>query len=58
MSRKGNCLDNSAMKNLFGRLKVEINYGEKFQTVDEFVNCLEYWNNDRISLRLKNMRPI
>ena len=49
MSRKGNCLDNSVMENFFGRLKVEMYYGEKFQTVDEFVHCLKeyinYWNN-------------
>ncbi len=37
MSRKGNCLDNSVMENFFGRLKVEMFYGEKFETVDEFV---------------------
>ena len=41
MSRKGNCLDNSIMENFFGRLKVEMYYGEKFQTVDEFVHCLK-----------------
>lgn len=62
MSRKGNCLDNSVMENFFGRLKVEMFYGEKFQTVDEFVHCLEeyikYWNNDRISLTLKGMSPM
>ena len=62
MSRKGNCLDNSIMENFFGRLKVEMFYGEKFQTVDEFVHCLEeyirYWNNDRISLTLKGMSPV
>lgn len=28
MSRKGNCLDNSVMENFFGRLKVEMFYGE------------------------------
>ena len=62
MSRKGNCLDNSIMENFFGRLKVEMFYGEKFQTVDEFGHCLEeyirYWNNDRISLTLKGMSPV
>ncbi len=41
MSRKGNCLDNSVMENFFGRLKVEMYYGEKFQTVDEFVHRLK-----------------
>lgn len=29
MSRKGNCLDNSPMENFFGRLKVEMFFGEK-----------------------------
>ena len=33
MSRKGNCMDNGAMENFFGRLKVEMFYGEKFETV-------------------------
>jgi transposase InsO family protein len=62
MSRKGNCLDNSIMENFFGRLKVEMFYGEQFQTADEFVRCLKeyicYWNNDRISLKLKGMSPV
>ncbi len=62
MSRKGNCLDNSVMENFFGRLKVEMFYGEKFQTVDEFVHSLKeyihYWNNERISLTLNGMSPV
>lgn len=62
MSRKGNCLDNSVMENFFGRLKVEMFYGEKFQTVEEFVHCLKeyinYWNNERISLTLDGMSPV
>lgn len=62
MSRKGNCLDNSSMENFFGRLKVEMFFGEKFQTTDEFIRCLEeyiaYYNNERISLKLKGMSPI
>ena len=37
-------------------------YGEKFETVDEFVHRLkeyiDYWNNERISLRLKGMSPV
>ncbi len=28
MSRKGNCMNNGTMKNFFGRLKVEMFYGE------------------------------
>lgn len=61
MSRKGNCLDNSVMENFFGRLKVEMFYGETFQTTDEFVcklkEYINYYNNERISLKLK-MSPI
>lgn len=61
MSRKGNCMDNGAMENFFGRLKVEMFYGEHFQTVDEFVNCLKeyihYYNNERIVSKLK-MSPV
>lgn len=62
MSRKGNCLDNSVMENFFGRLKVEMFYGEKFETADEFIRCLEeyihYYNHERISLKLKGMSPV
>ena len=61
MSRKGNCLDNSVMENFFGRLKVEMYYGEKFKSVDKFINKLKeyiyYYNNERINLRLK-MSPV
>lgn len=60
MSRKGNCLDNSVMENFFGRLKVEMFYGEKFRTVDEFIHRLKeyinYYNNDRLSL--KGLSPV
>lgn len=61
MSRKGNCLDNSVMENFFGRLKVEMFYGETFTSTDEFISrCkqyITYYNNDRISLKLK-MSPV
>ena len=61
MSRKGNCLDNSVMENFFGRLKVEMYYGEKFESVDAFIQKLHeyiyYYNNERISLKLK-MSPV
>ena len=62
MSRKGNCLDNSPMENFFGRLKVEMFFGEKFGSVDEFINRLkeyiDYHNNTRKSLVLKGMSPV
>lgn len=62
MSRKGNCMDNGAMENFFGRLKVEMFYGEKFESVNAFIDELKkyihYYNNERISLKLKGMSPI
>ncbi len=61
MSRKGNCMDNGAMENFFGRLKVEMFYGEKFESVDDFIHELNeyiyYYNNQRISSKLK-MSPV
>ena len=62
MSRKGNCMDNGAMENFFGRLKVEMFYGEKFENVNAFIHGLKkyihYYNNERISLKLKGMSPV
>ena len=62
MSRKGNCMDNGAMENFFGRLKVEMFYGEKFESVNAFITELkryiDYYNNDRISMKLKGMSPV
>lgn len=40
MSRKGNCMDNGAMENFFGRLKVEMFYDEKFESVNAFIGEL------------------
>lgn len=61
MSRKGNCMDNGAMENFFGRLKVEMFYGEKFKCVDDFIDKLnsyiDYYNNDRILIKLNGMSP-
>lgn len=62
VSRKGNCMDNGAMENFFGRLKVEMFYGEQFESVDVFIKALHeyifYYNNERISLKLKGMSPV
>ena len=62
MSRKGKCMDNGIMENFFGRLKVEMYYGEKFESPRGFIKKLEeyihYYNNERISLKLKGMSPV
>lgn len=61
MSRKGNCIDNGAMENFFGRLKVEMFYGKKFQSVNVFIDELKHYidyYNERISTKLKGMSPV
>lgn len=55
-------MDNGAMENFFGRLKVEMFYGEKFESAKVFIDKLkkyiDYYNNERISLKLKGMSPV
>ena len=62
MSRKGNCLDNSPMENFFGIMKSELLYSGKYTSMDVFIKDLkeyiEYYNNERIKLRLKGMSPV
>ena len=62
MSRKGNCMDNGAMENFFGRLKVEMFYGEKFESanafIDELKRYIDYYNNESISMKPKGMSPV
>jgi putative transposase len=62
MSRKGNCLDNAAMENFFGILKTELLYLQKFSSMKEFESELkkyiEYYNNDRIKIKLKGLSPV
>ncbi len=62
MSRKGNCLDNSPMKNFFGILKQEIYYGKKFYSYEELKGTIEdyieYYNKDRIKEKLGYLSPI
>ena len=61
MSRKGNCYDNSLAENFFGIVKSEFYYIEKFKSVNDFITRLteyiEYYCNERISLKLKGMTP-
>ena len=55
-------MDNGAMENFFGRLKVEMFYGEKLENVNVFIDELkryiDYYNNERISTKLKGMSPV
>ena len=64
MSRKGNCLDNSPMENFFGKMKNEMFYGYEytFNTLEELKkemeNYISYYNNQRITTKLKGLTPV
>ena len=55
-------MDNGAMENFFGGLKVEMFYGEKIESVNSFIyelkRYIDYYNNERISVKLKGMSPV
>jgi putative transposase len=62
MTRKGICLGNAEMENLFGTLKSELyylnNYESIFKLKKEINEYNKYYNNDRIKLNLKGRSPI
>ena len=62
MSRKGNCWDNAIIENLFGTLKSELFYLNKFNSVEELKNEIKkyiyYYNNERTKSNLNKMSPI
>ncbi len=62
MSRKGNCLDNACAENFFGTLKSEFFYNQKFKSIMQFRKELDdyinYYNNERIKLRLNGKSPV
>lgn len=62
MSRKGNCLDNSIIENFFGRMKTEMFYNQRYESIDELIEAIHeyiyYYNNTRIKSKLKGLSPI
>ena len=64
MSRKGNCYDNSPMENFFGIMKKEMFIGKEynFQSLEdlekEIHEYIQYYNEERISLKLKGLTPV
>ena len=62
MSRKGNCLDNAMMENFFGIMKSELLYPGNYTSSEVFkkdlIEYIEYYNNERIKLRLNGMSPV
>ena len=62
MSRKGNFLDNSCTENFFGILKNELFYRKEYKNISELekdiIEYIDYYNNDRIKIKLKGMSPV
>jgi putative transposase len=62
MSRKGNCLDNAAMESFFATLKSEFFYPNNFNSIESLqkgvADYIDYYNNDRIRLKLKGLSPV
>jgi transposase InsO family protein len=62
MSRKGNCLDNAVMESFFATLKTEFFYLNSFASIEqlkaEVGKYIEYYNHDRIKLKLKGLGPV
>lgn len=62
MSRKGNCIDNAMMESFFGSMKSELLYSNNYNNMEDFtedlVEYINYYNMERIKLRLDGMSPI
>ena len=62
MSRSGNCHDNAAMESFFGTLKSEFFHLNDLRSLEELQTgldeCIQYYNQDRIKLKLKGLSPI
>ena len=62
MSRKGNCWDNAPMESFFAVLKTECFHGECFSSLAQLERTLHeyirYYNEERCSLKLKNLSPV
>ena len=62
MSRSGNCHDNAAMESFFGTLKSEFFHLNDLRSLEELQTRLDeytqYYNQDRIKLKLKDLSPI
>ena len=62
MSRKGDCWDNAPMESFFAVLKTECFHGECFSSLAQLERTLHeyirYYNEERYSLKLKNLSPV
>ena len=61
MSRTGNCIDNAATEQVFGRLKDEFFRGQDWQTFESLKADLDahitHWNTTRRQVTLKGVTP-
>ena len=61
-SRKGNCYDNAVIENFFGLVKTEFFEHRNFKSAEEFqkglIAYLDYYNNDRIKVKLNGLSPV
>ena len=64
MSRKGNSPDNGMMESFFGILKSEVFYGyeKNFKSLNQLeqaiIDYIDYYNNKRITVKLKGLSPV
>src|SRR5690554_7536196 len=62
MSRVGKCIDNGPIENLWGIIKTEMFYINKFNNtieIEKAVNdYIEFYNNMRLQSKLKSQTPI
>jgi putative transposase len=62
MSRRGNCWDNACCETLFGSLKVERLYGQRFKTrraaKDEAIAWLLWYNRTQLHSTLAHISPV
>ena len=64
MSCKYNSPDNGMMESFFGILKSEMFYGHEktFQSLEQLeqasVDCIDYYNNKRMKVKLKGLSPV
>lgn len=62
MSRKGNCIDNGATEQVFGRIKDEFFRGRDRGDFESFKRdleeCIVHWNTRRRQVKLKGLTPV
>lgn len=60
MSRRGNCLDNSAQESFFGHMKDEVHFKQcktYIDCVNDIINYITYYNYDRPQWGLNRLTP-